>query len=287
MTFTALHFEFKIGKSTVGEIVRETCVVIWNVLRNEEMPEPTTEHWLEISNTFYSKTNFPNCLGAVDGKHIRIQNPKNTGSLFFNYKKYFSIILMAVVDANLSFVYIDVGSYGKESDSNIFKQSSFGKKLYSNALNIPDPKSFPSSQGLPQPYVFVGDEAFALHANLLRPYPQRGLNDKRRIFNYRLSRARRTVECAFGVLANKWRVFHTTILVSPDFVDDIIKSCCVLHNFVRKRDGYNYEDMESECHLDDIEVIGTGSRTNGIEVREAFAEYFVNEGAVPFQNRVL
>jgi len=257
------------------------------VLRNEEMPEPTTEHWLEISNTFYSKTNFPNCLGAVDGKHIRIQNPKNTGSLFFNYKKYFSIILMAVVDANLSFVYIDVGSYGKESDSNIFKQSSFGKKLYSNALNIPDRKSFPSSQGSPQPYVFVGDEAFALHANLLRPYPQRGLNDKRRIFNYRLSRARRTVECVFGVLANKWRIFHTTILVSSEFVDDIIKSCCILHNFVRKRDGYNYEDMESECHLDDIEVIGTGSRTNGIEVREAFAEYFVNEGAVPFQNRVL
>jgi hypothetical protein len=88
--------------------------------------------------------------------------------------------LTTVVDANLSFIYIDVGSYGKESDSNIFKQSSFGKKLYSNALNIPDPKSFPSSQGSPQPYVFVGDEAFALHANLLRPYPQRGLNDKRK-----------------------------------------------------------------------------------------------------------
>ncbi|XP_029345737.1 uncharacterized protein LOC115033040 [Acyrthosiphon pisum] len=166
---------------------------------------------------------------------------------------------MAVVDANLSFIYIDVGSYGKESDSNIFKET----------------------------FVFVGDGAFALHTNLLRPYPQRGLNDERRIFNYRLSRARRTVECAFGVLANKWRVLHTTILVSPKFVDDIVKSCCVLHNFVRKRDGYNFEDMESECNLDDIEVRGTGSRSNGIEIREAYAEYFVHEGAVPFQNRVL
>ena len=90
------------------------------------MPEPTTKHWLEISNKFYTKTNFQNCLGAVDGKHIRIQNPKNTGSLFFNYKKYFSIILMAVVDAHLSFIDIDVGSFGKESDSNILKESSFG-----------------------------------------------------------------------------------------------------------------------------------------------------------------
>jgi len=125
---------------------------------------------------------------------------------------------MAVVDANLSFIYIDVGSYGKESDFNIFKESSFGKKLYSNALNIPGPIRLPSSQGSPQPYVFVGDEAFALHTNLLRPYPQRGLNDERRIFNYRLPRVRRTVECAFGVLANKWRVLHTTILVSPEFL---------------------------------------------------------------------
>ncbi|CAI6359120.1 unnamed protein product [Macrosiphum euphorbiae] len=72
---------------------------------------------------------------------------------------------MAVVDANLSFIYIDVGSYGKESDSNIFKEISFGKKLYSNALNIPSPIRLPSSQGSPQPYVFVGDEAFALHSS--------------------------------------------------------------------------------------------------------------------------
>lgn len=159
--------------------------------------------------------------------------------------------------------------------------------MYSNGLNIPDPIRLPNSQGSPRPYGFVGDKAFALHVNLLRPYPQRGLNDKRRVFNYRLFRARRTVECAFGVLANKWRVLHTTILVNPEFVDDIVKTCCVSHDFGRKKDGYNYEDMESECDLDDIEVRGTGSRSNGIEIRETYAEYFVHEGSVPFQNRVL
>jgi len=75
--------------------------------------------------------------------------------------------------------------------------------------------------------------------------------------------------------------------VGPEFVEDIVKSCYVLHNFVRKRDGYNFEDMESECNLDDIEVKGTGSRSNGIEILEAYVEYFVHEGAVPFQNCVL
>jgi len=97
-----------------------------------------------------------------------------------------------------------------------------------------------------QPYVFVADEAFGLHTNILRPFPGRGLNETRRIFNNRLSRARRTVECAFGVLANKWRVLHTPILVEPEFCDDIVKACCVLHNFVRKRDGCNYKEADEK-----------------------------------------
>jgi len=101
-----------------------------------------------------------------------------------------------------------------------------------------------------QPFVFVADEAFGLHTNLLRPYPGRWLNNTRRIFNYRLSRARRTIECAFGVLANQWNVLHATILVEPDFRDHIIKACCILHNFVRKRDGCNYdEDIADTAYI--------------------------------------
>ncbi|XP_050066448.1 uncharacterized protein LOC126555590 [Aphis gossypii] len=106
---------------------------------------------------------------------------------------------MAVVDANLSFITIDVGAYGKESDSSVFKQSIFGKKLYAQQLNIPKPACLPYIENSAKPYVFLADEAFRLHTNLLRPYPGRGLTNERRVFNYRLSRARRTVECAFGV----------------------------------------------------------------------------------------
>ncbi|XP_008180130.1 protein ALP1-like [Acyrthosiphon pisum] len=246
------------------------------------MPEPSTERWVEIANTFYDKTNFPNCLGAIDGKHIRCKGPNNSGSLYFNYKKYFSIVLMAIADANLCFIAIDFGAYGKEGDSNVFKESCFGKKLYSNQLKLPELANLPNTNEHPQPFVFIGDEAFALHSNLLRPYPGRGLNDTKRVFNYRLSRARRTVECTFGVLANKWRVLHTPIQFEPDFVDEIIKSCCVLHNFVRRRDGFNNEDTETNM-LDDIEVRGTGARTQGTEVRDYFAKYFMGPGSVPFQ----
>lgn len=266
---------FKVIVFTIG---------IWTTLQSEEMPEPSKEMWLEISKVFFEKTDFPNCVGAVDRKHIRCRNPDNSGSLFFNYKKYFSLILMAVVDANLCFTSIDVGAYGKEGDSNLFKDCPIGKKLYAKQLNLPYPACLPNADDLPQPFVFIGDDDFALHSNLLRPYPRRSLNYTRRFFNYRLSRARRTVECAFGVLSNKWRVLHTPIQVLPDFTDSIVKACSMLHNFVRRRDGCNYQDTEIN-YLDDIEIRGTGARSQGTDVRDLFANYFVGPGSLPFQNQ--
>jgi len=135
--------------------------------------------------------------------------------------------------------------------------------------------------------VFLADEAFGLHTNLLRPYPGRGLNDKRRVFNYRLSRARRTVECAFGVLSNKWRVLHTPLLVEPNFADEIIKACCILHNYVRQRDGASYEDMESNLLVDDLQIRRAPARAHGIEVRDAYADYFMGPGSILFQYRFI
>lgn len=190
--------------------MQETCRAIYLRLKNAEMPQPSTEMWLEIADVFYQKTDFPNCVGAVDGKHVRFRNPKHSGSKFFNYKKYFSLVLMAVADANLLFTIIDVGAYGSEGDSTVFRDSPFGRKLYSNSLNLPPPKVLPNTTTNPQPFVLVGDEAFKLHTNLLRPFPQRNLTPRRRVFNYRLSRCRRSMKCAFGVLANKWKLFHTT-----------------------------------------------------------------------------
>lgn len=134
------------------------------------MSVPTTKIWKEIADLFYEKTNFPNCVGAVDGKHMRFRNPKNSGSKFFNYKKYFSLVLMAVADANLLFTMIDVGAYGSEGDSFIFQNSPLGRKLYAGALNLPPPQCLPNTTAHLQPFTFVGDEAFKLCTNLQRPF---------------------------------------------------------------------------------------------------------------------
>lgn len=91
------------------------------------LPNPTTIDYKVKANEFYTKWNFPNCILAIDGKHVRIRCPNNSGSLYFNYKDYFSIVLLAMVDANYKFIAIDVGSFGREGDSGIFLKSKMGQ----------------------------------------------------------------------------------------------------------------------------------------------------------------
>ena len=101
--------------------------------------------------------------GAIDGKHVEIQAPKLSGSTFFNYKRSFSTILMAVCDEDYCFTFIDVGSYGKEHDASVFAQSEFVKRLADGSLNLPVPSG-------DLPFVFVGDEAFPLRPDIMRPF---------------------------------------------------------------------------------------------------------------------
>ena len=86
-------------------------------------------------------------MGAIDGKHIAIRSPPNSGSLYYNYKNHFSIVLMAAVDAGYRFIVVDVGNYGSNSDTGIFKHSHFGQKFLLNELGLPPRKSLP---GFPQ-----------------------------------------------------------------------------------------------------------------------------------------
>ncbi|KAH9635563.1 hypothetical protein HF086_003177 [Spodoptera exigua] len=247
-SFVDLEEDYLIGASTIRSIVKETCTAIWQLCKNACFPAFNEERWLEIASEFYRKTQFPNCLGAVDGKHIRLKMPPNSGSNYFNYKSYFSTVLMAVVDADYCFTFIDVGAYGKHSDSNIFKNSNLEKGISSGSIPLPNNHNLPNDEnGNPMPFVFVGDEAFAVSNHVMRPYPDRNLSPKQRIFNYRLSRARRIVENAFGILSNKWAIFQRSLNVDMKFAITIIKAACTLHNFVRKRDGIHFEDTLYSC----------------------------------------
>jgi len=101
-------------------------------LKNEFFPEPTEERWREISDAFRKCSHFPNCLGAIDGKHIRVTKFPRSGSMNLNYKCYFSIAVKATADSDYKFMYVDIGAYGKDCDSSVFQETSFFKVLIRN-----------------------------------------------------------------------------------------------------------------------------------------------------------
>ena len=120
-----------------------------------------------------------------------------------------SIILLALVDANYCITYFDMGTNGRAGDASVFRESALGKRLERNELGIPGPRPLPSSN-YPLPFFIVGDDAFPLKPYLLKPHPAKRIGDMavleqerrmERMFNYRLSRARRISENVFGILA--------------------------------------------------------------------------------------
>lgn len=244
------------GISTVRKVIYETCGAIWDELHAVYLSPPTADEFKTISDKFYVKTGMPNCLGAIDGKHVRIVCPNKSGSLYYNYKKTFSIVLMAACDANYVFTYVDVGALGSQSDGGVFARSVFGKKLLNNTLEIPQSSNLPGSS-INFPYYFVGDNAFPLKHNLMRPFPGNNLPQDKDKFNTILSKARVHIENAFGILANRWRVLHTTIHMSPKNADKIVLATTVLHNFLMLQNDRNYFTIELADHsIDNREIQG-------------------------------
>jgi hypothetical protein len=228
---------YRMGHSTVCGIINETTRAIWKVLSPVYLPGANMVNFTHIEERFRTLWNFPGCIGAIDGKHVLIQCPCNSGSEFYNYKGDYSIVLMAACDAEYHFTFVDVGAYGKQNDAKTFSNSSFGKLLLNN------PQTFPTFQltfGGNQHRlsgVFVTDDAFPLRSNIQKPYAGHMLSMKKAIFNYRLSRARRVIENTFGILATKWRIFKKPIVMEPNNVDFVIKACCALHNFIIKEES--------------------------------------------------
>ncbi|XP_017485780.1 PREDICTED: uncharacterized protein LOC108374306 [Rhagoletis zephyria] len=124
-------------------------------------------------------------------------------------------------------------------------------------LNIPPDNAIPGTETTFQ-YYFVGDNAFPLKHNLMRPYPGRNLSAIKDNFNKKLSRARVHIENSFGILASRWRILHTNIYAAPNNVDKIVLATIVLHNYLMldKKSGYFNEELVD--HLENgVEVPGT------------------------------
>ena len=112
-----LSFSFRIGKATVSKIISETCDAIYTVLKDTYLSPPQSkEEWLEISSKFEELWDMPHVIGCLDGKRSRIECPNLSGTLYHNYKGFFSIVLLAICDANYCFTLFDLGQFGSNND---------------------------------------------------------------------------------------------------------------------------------------------------------------------------
>lgn len=122
-----LAFDYLGVERTVGEIIAETCAIIWDILSHLYMPCPSKEKWIEVAKDFSNSWQMPNCVESTDGTPAEIQRPSNTGSLYFNYIGHFSMVLLAVSDAHSKFFMISVGEYRRNRDGGVLRNSEFGR----------------------------------------------------------------------------------------------------------------------------------------------------------------
>lgn len=260
-----------------------------------QIPSCSNE-WLEIEKGFAPK--FPRALGSIDGKHIVLESPINSGSQYYNYKRTFSIVLLAAVDSQYKFIFADIGCQGRISHGGVFTNSILWKRICTNRLNLPTPHPLPESN-VDVPYIFLADGAFDLSEHIMKPFPgHHNVGTKERIFNQKLSRARVVVENMFGIMVTKFRIFKKPIQLQPEKASVVTMTCISLHNYLRRSrsssniytppgtiDQYDKNDVlvqpglwrseiERTCAVRNVRNVPRRSPVTATEIRNEFCYYF-------------
>lgn len=257
-----------------------------------QMPR-TAQQWLTIEEGF--RDTFPHCIGAIDAKKIIILYPNKTPC------KSSDILLLTFIDSDYRFLFADIDYPGLISDSGMLQNNLLLQKNSSNSLNLPLACPLMPGKNINVPYVFVGDEAFALSYHVMRPFPEQDLSSSvEKIFNKKLSSARLVVENVFGVFSSVFRVFQKSIAIDVENVKLITMSCILLHNFLIKSDASRniYTPTGTFDTIKDGVIVKKGSwrsnyqETHGLrparpiscesstqnvlQIRSEFANYFQN-----------
>ncbi|XP_077344185.1 uncharacterized protein LOC143988458 [Lithobates pipiens] len=222
-----LKFTTGISPQALGLIILDTCSAIIQVLQKDYIRFPSnSQQWQDVAAQFQHLWDFSNCGGASDGKLVQFVPPPN--SYYFNYTGFCSIVLLAVVSATMSFCILMLGRMAATLKEESLRRQ-FYKRLQNCTLNLPPAEE--NVEGLN--FVFVADEAFALGEHLMKPFPMRNLTPEQRIFNYKLSHARRVFKNTFGILASRFRLFLTSINLALYKINHVVLCCCIRHHFLR------------------------------------------------------
>ena len=222
-----------LAKSTVCVIVTETCSAIINTLWDDTVKKyfPTSrDDFKESMAKFGEEWQFPYAFAAADGSHLPIKCPKGGAQAmkqYFNFKGFYSIVLMALVDAEYIFIWASVGAPGNTHDSTLMQSTELWDRIVAGNVI---PNIVQQIENVDIPPLILGDGAFPLRTWIMKPHGDAVLPEDKRSFNYRHSRARLVTEGAFGRLKCRFRVLFRKCESNKETVKLYGLASVVLHN---------------------------------------------------------
>ena len=304
-SYVDLGYSFCVGDNSISLFLPEVCQAIIDEVLDEAVLAPMTkDEWKAIPEEFQRCWNVPHACGALDGKHVAIKKPPHSGSKYFNNKGFFSIVLLALVDANYRFFWADVGGVGSQSNAQIYNASELAEVLQSGEINLPVDEHLPNDDR-PHPYFMLSDDAFALKSYMMKPYSRRNMTYEEKIASYLISCGQCVVENAFGIMAVCLQVLLTTMQQRTETVQLIVKTCMVLHNMMHSRYPGHHQalvdqedangnlipgDWRRNANMHDMEQARGPTResTKAKQEREYLKLYFNSPaGSVPWQDNMV
>lgn len=268
-TYENAGVAMNVGKTTAYE-------AFWDVVerlhetRGEYIKFPTTvaETAAEIE-TFEPYSDLPNIVGAIDGTHIKIKRPRQSGHDYFSRYHQHDVVTQAIVNGKMLFLEVATGFPGSMHDARVLRNT----VIYTKAENgdiLANGPMFQIGQQSIQPYL-VGDSAYPHAPWLQKPYPEGSVDPDEIHFSRELSAARVKVECAFGVLKARWRILDFIEECNVQKISQIIMVCVVLHNFcIRMGDNWDEEDPPDD---DNPPNPNNNVLRDGDDIREILKDY--------------
>ncbi|XP_055855271.1 uncharacterized protein LOC129918667 [Episyrphus balteatus] len=263
-TYITMERNIKVSRSFLCVNLPQLSKALWTNLQEKYLKLPSCEaEWANKAEEFDNQWHFPLCLGVLTRRHFKFKSPRTAN-------------LLALVDANSKFLHVAIE---KEEES-----------VYLAQDTAPPPQSIGNNRVLP--YVFISENGFDLDDHILTPFVYTD-TIARRDFNNRLKAAAQVADHAFRLLVKRFKILSSQLSISQPNLEDVIKACCILHNFLIEHNSDLYAAQPDEEYTEaGPEVIALGGVThyneNAEAMREEFADYFANEGNVPtFDVRML
>ena len=231
LTEAHLADQYCVGQATVHKIVHEVVSVLCEKLIADSIKFPTGAQLENVMANFEAASRLKRCAGSFDGTFMKIRKPTEWGDAYWCYKDYCAILILAVVDCDGYFTYVDAGRAGSLGDAYTYNHSTLkakidrGEWLRGTAEWVGDVQV--------KPYL-VADSAFALSTTLMKGYDYPPAPGHQRSFNAAVVKARRAVETAFGKLKGRFHILVNNFINDPAFAQDIAVLCCALHNICQR-----------------------------------------------------